>query len=210
MDRKYVWICVVMLIVGLVVGAGIGYYLVPKSVEKHAAIGIEVGQVAPDFSLPSTLGREVSLGEFRGKWVVLFFYPAAYTPICKSEVEEFNRRLSDFSDLDTEVLGASVDDVNTLNKWAAEIGGIQYPLLSDVGGEVSQKYGSYTLSSKQDVIKGKSVSMRGTFVIDPEGITRYVLIHDELVGRSVDETLRVLEALQSEGACIVEWEPSRI
>lgn len=209
MQGRSIILCVALLVTGLAVGSGLGYYIAPpKIVEKQVAVGVEVGKPAPEFSLPSTLGRQVSLSEFRGKWVVLFFYPAAYTPICKSEVEEFNRKLQEFRQLDTEVLGASVDDVATLTKWSAEIGGIGYPLLSDTEGQTSLRYGSYTPASIQDPIKGKAVSMRGTFIIDPQGIVRYVVIHDELVGRSIAETLRVLEALQSEGSCPVEWKPS--
>lgn len=208
MNAKLVLGMLALLVVGVGVGAALGYYVAPpKIVEKPMPIGVEVGKTAPQFSLPSTLDRRLSLTDFRGKWIVLFFFPAAYTPICKSEVQEFNNRLDEFKKLNTEVVGASVDDVNTLKKWSGELGGIKYPLLSDVGGETSRRYGSYTFSSIQEPIKGKAVSMRGTFIIDPEGIVRYVLVHDELVGRSVAEIIRVLEALQSGAACPVEWQP---
>ncbi len=208
MNGRTVSLAVLLLVLGLVVGGGLGYYVAPpKIVEKQVPIGVEVGKTAPPFSLASTMNRQVSLAEFRGKWLVLFFFPAAYTPICQSEVQEFNRRLGEFRKFNAEVVAASVDNVTILRKWSAELGGIQYPLLSDAGGIVSQRHGSYTPASTQQLIKGKAVSMRGTYIIDPEGIIRYSLVHDELVGRSVQETIRVLEALQSGGACIVEWQP---
>ena len=129
-----------MLILGAGVGAALGYYVAPpKIVEKPLPIGVEVGKSAPQFSLASTLDRRISLAEFRGKWAVLFFFPAAYTPICKSEVQEFSNRLSEFKALNAEVLGGSVDDVNTLKRWSGELGGIKYPLVSDVGGEISRR-----------------------------------------------------------------------
>ena len=197
-----------LLVLGLGVGGGLGYYVAPpKIVERQVSVGVEVSRPAPQFSLASTMNRQVSLAECRGKWLILFFFPAAYTPICQSEVQEFSRRLGEFKKLNTEVVAASVDNVTILRKWSAELGGIQYPILSDAGGIVSQRYGSYTQASTQQLIKGKAVSMRGTYIIDPEGILRYSLVHDELVGRSVQETIRVLEALQSGGACLIEWRP---
>lgn len=169
-----------------------------------------VGQQAPDFNMPSTKNMEtleenVKLSDYRGKWLVFFFYPADFTFVCPTEILALNERLQEFKDLDCEVLGCSCDSEHSHRAWIKTprdqngLGGLDYPLAADFTKEVARHY---------DVLKEKDgQSMRGLFIIDPEGVIRYQVVHDDDVGRSVDETLRVLEALQAGGLCAANWKP---
>lgn len=161
-----------------------------------------VGEKAPDFTLEAMVGRgdfkKISLSEYRGKWVVLFFYPLDFTFVCPTEIQEFSRRDSDFKKLNAAVLGCSVDSVHAHKAWVnASLGSIAYPLLSDLKREVSRSYNC--------LLEDKGHSTRATFVIDPEGTLQYALYHNTDVGRSVTETLRVLEALSTGERCPAEW-----
>ncbi len=107
-----------------------------------------VGQQAPDFTLDGVVGRgdfkKISLSEFRGKWLVLFFYPLDFTVVCPTEILEFSRREADFKRLNTALLGCSVDSVYSHKAWiTANLGPLTYPLLSDIKHEVSKKYGCF-------------------------------------------------------------------
>jgi alkyl hydroperoxide reductase subunit AhpC len=161
-----------------------------------------VGQKAPDFTLDGVVGRgdfkEISLSESRGKWVVLFFYPLDFTSVCPTEILEFSKREPDFRRLNAAVLGCSVDSVHAHKAWiTANLGPLNYPLLSDIKREVSKLYGC--------LLEDKGFATRATFIIDPEGIVQYALYHNTDVGRSVGETLRVLDALTTGDRCPVEW-----
>ncbi|MBI3185913.1 MAG: peroxiredoxin [Myxococcales bacterium] len=161
-----------------------------------------VGQKAPDFALEGVVGKgdfkRVSLGDFRGKWVVFFFYPLDFTYVCPTELMEFSRREEDFRKLNTAIIGCSVDSKFSHKAWiGGTLGELRYPLLSDMTREVSRRYGA--------LIEDTGFSTRATFIVDPEGSLQYALYHNTNVGRSVNETLRVLEALQTGDRCPVEW-----
>ena len=169
-----------------------------------------VGKPAPDFTMPSTkdldkLDQTVSLADYRGKWLVLFFYPLDFTFVCPTEITAFNDCVQEFKDLDAEILGVSVDSVYSHRAWIKTpreeggLGPVNYPLASDITKEVSKAYGV--------LIEEEGVALRGLFIIDPEGTVRYQLVHDNNIGRNVDEVLRVLEALQSGGLCPANWKP---
>ena len=163
---------------------------------------VQVGEKAPRFELDAVVGNgdfaRVSLEGLRGKWVVLFFYPLDFTFVCPTEIREFSRRLPEFHKLEAEVLGCSVDSVHSHKAWVAStLGQAGFPLLSDLTREVSRSYGA--------LIESKGHATRATFIIDPEGVVQYALYHNTLVGRSVSETLRVLEALRSGDNCPAEW-----
>jgi len=179
----------------LLLGGAAGYMMPRRETIQETNVGIEVN--APNFTLPSTLDREISLSDYKGKYVLLFFYPEDFTPVCSTEVPQFNQRLGAFRELDTQVLGVSVQNVESHKKWIEELGGLEYPLLSDVNKEVSRKYGVLRPDG--------SVSLRGTFIINPEGVIQFMNIHSVEVGRSVEEILRVLEAIQTGELCPVEW-----
>ena len=165
---------------------------------------IQVGQQAPDFTLEGVVDGEfttVTLSDYRDKWVVLFFWPLDFTFICPTEVTEFNKRYREFDDLNAVVFGASIDSKYAHKAWTEQIGPTSFPLLSDISKEVSRNYGI--------LIEGQGIALRGTFIIDPEGKIRYQLVHDLNVGRSIDEVLRVLEALQTGEMCPVDWTPGK-
>jgi alkyl hydroperoxide reductase subunit AhpC len=166
---------------------------------------LQVGQPAPDFTMEGVLGKEIkdfSLSDFRGKWVVLFFYPLDFTFVCPTEIIGFNERQDDFAKLNAMVLGASVDSKFSHLAWISqELGELRYPLLSDITKDVARQYGI--------LIEQQGISLRGLYIVDPNGILRYELVHDLNVGRSVEETLRVLEALQTGELCPVDWKKGK-
>jgi len=172
----------------------------------------KVGQKAPDFRMPSTanmekLDRDVSLADYAGKWVVLLFYPLDFTFVCPTELTSFSDRYGDFEGIGAEVVGVSTDSVYSHRAWLQTprdkggVEGLRYPLASDITKQVSADYGV--------LIEEKGVALRGLFVIDPEGVLRYAVVHDLNVGRSADETLRVIQALQTGGLCQADWRPGQ-
>ncbi|HYG77391.1 MAG TPA: peroxiredoxin [Planctomycetota bacterium] len=171
-----------------------------------------VGQKAPDFECEGVLKgdfHKYQLADFKGKWLVLFFYPLDFTFVCPTEILAFSDRVSEFKELNCEVLGASVDSKFAHLAWTEKpvaeggIKGLQYPLLADL---------DKTLSAKYDVLAGP-VSLRGLFIIDPEGVIQHSTVNNLAVGRSVDETLRVLQAFQyvrEHGeVCPADWRPGK-
>jgi peroxiredoxin (alkyl hydroperoxide reductase subunit C) len=182
---------------------------------RTSTVLAKVGQPAPSFKLPSTkgatsaknLGAPISLSDYKGKWLIFFFYPLDFTFVCPTEIRALSDRLPELNDLDTEVLGCSTDSVHSHWAWLNTpvskngIEGVKYPLVSDFTKEVARAYGVLEESS--------GVAQRGLFIIDPEGVLRYSVVTADNVGRSVDETLRVLQALQTGGLCPAEWEPGK-
>jgi len=161
-----------------------------------------VGQKAPAFAVEAVVGKgdfkKISLEDFKGKWVVMFFYPLDFTFVCPTEILEFSKRHEEFKALNAVVLGASVDSVHSHKAWInGGLGELRYPLLSDMNREVALKYGA--------LIEDKGFTTRATFIIDPNGVLQYALYHNTAVGRSVGETLRVLDALQTGENCPVDW-----
>jgi peroxiredoxin (alkyl hydroperoxide reductase subunit C) len=181
--------------------------------EFHYAMAIaKVGEKAPDFDMPSTLDLEkldknVRLADYAGKWVVLLFYPLDFTFVCPTELTTFSDRVADFEAIGAEVIGVSTDSVHSHRAWLKTprdqngVEGLKYPLASDITKQVARDYGV--------LIENEGVALRGLFVIDPEGILRYAVIHDLNVGRSAEETLRVIQALQTGGLCQAEWRPGQ-
>jgi peroxiredoxin (alkyl hydroperoxide reductase subunit C) len=154
-----------------------------------------------------SFNTEFTLSALRGKYVILFFYPLDFTFVCPSEIIAFNKRLDAFRACDCEVVGVSVDSQFTHLAWrrTAEkdggIGKIRYPLVSDLDKSIAKDYG---------VLHSDSIALRGLFLIDREGIVRHCVINDLPLGRSVDEALRMLEALRFHEArgdvCPANWE----
>jgi alkyl hydroperoxide reductase subunit AhpC len=167
-----------------------------------APLRAKVGEPAPDFTLDAVVGagfKKISLSGYRGKWVVLFFYPLDFTFVCPTEIRGFNQSLDSFTKLDAVVLGASVDSKYSHLAWikGGDLGDLKFPLLSDITKETAEHYG--ILDEKE------GIALRGLFIIDPNGVLQYQLVHNLSVGRSVDETLRVLEALQTGELCPIGW-----
>ena len=164
-----------------------------------------VGQRAPEFTTRAVIGndvKDISLADYRGKWTVLFFYPLDFTFICPTEITEFSKRIDEFKELNAVVLGASVDSEHSHKAWIKNgLGELKFPLLSDMTREISRQYGV--------LLEDAGHSLRGTFIIDPEGKLQWSLVHANGVGRSVSEVLRSLQALQTGELCPVEWKPGQ-
>jgi peroxiredoxin (alkyl hydroperoxide reductase subunit C) len=163
---------------------------------------VRVGDKAPDFAVKGVhhnIGSEYSLSRYKGKWLVLFFYPADFTFICPTEVIGFSKLAKEFADEAAEILGVSVDSLDSHRSWANELGGIDYPLLSDEHKTLSRAYG--ILDERE------GVPLRATFIINPDGEVSYLVVSHVNVGRSVEETLRVLKALRTDRLCPSEWKP---
>ncbi len=157
---------------------------------------------APGFDLPcATAGRaaRLRLQDVKSELVVLFFYPHDFSFICPTEVAGFQNLLKEFRDEDCAVLGASVDSVESHIRWAAELGGIDYPLLSDQDGTVAHAFG--VLDEKE---RG---ALRATFILDQRRAVAYALASPVNVGRSVSETLRVARAIRTGRLCPAQWTP---
>lgn len=155
-----------------------------------------IGKIAPDFSAKCVVKNEIMdirLSNFKGKYVVLFFYPADFTFVCPTELHAFQKKLSDFKANNVELLACSVDNVNSHLAWVntpkskGGIEGVEYTLISDLGGNISKNYG---------VLSEDNLAYRGLFILDKEQIIRSCYINDLPLGRNVDEVLRLVDALQ--------------
>lgn len=151
---------------------------------------------APTFETVAVVAKQfkpIALSDYKGKWVILFFYPLDFTFVCPTEITAFSDRHEEFKKLGCEILGCSVDSqfshlawINTPRKEGG-LGDISYPLLADVSKKIASDYG---------VLTPGGVALRGLFLINPKGKVVYSVVHDLGVGRSVDEALRVLKAFQ--------------
>jgi alkyl hydroperoxide reductase subunit AhpC len=158
-----------------------------------------IGKPAENFTLPGYYQSQTmnySLSDYRGRWVVVFFYTGDRTSVCSTEVTAFNGHVSELDILKVSVLGISVDKMVSHQGWADELK-LNYPLLSDESGDVSRLYGVYDEQGKQD--------FRGTFIVDPEGNLRFMSVGEPKIGRGIFETMRVVQALQTGEACPVDW-----
>ena len=157
----------------------------------------------PDLDLPALLhGRDegrVRLRDLRGRWVVVFFYPADFSFICPTEVRGFARAYQRFVDAEAEVLAISPDDVATHRAWAEELGGIPYPMLSDADGAAARAWGALSSDGR--------LPDRSTYIVDPQGRLGFVMKVSRNVGRGVGETLRVLLGLRTGRLCPADWQP---
>jgi alkyl hydroperoxide reductase subunit AhpC len=170
-----------------------------------------VQKEAPDFTAAAVVHEEfkqLKLSDYRGQYVVLFFYPLNFTFVCPTEIVAFSDRIEEFHKRGAEVIGVSVDSQYSHLAWIktprAEggLGGLTYPLASDLTKQISRDYG---------VLLDGGVALRGLFLIDRQGVVRHVTVNDLPLGRSVDEALRVLDALQffeKHGeVCPADWRP---
>jgi peroxiredoxin 2/4 len=171
-----------------------------------------VTQQAPDFTaqavMPNNTFADLTLSSTRGKYVVLFFYPLDFTFVCPSEILAFDRKLAEFKKRNCEVIGISVDSQYTHLAWKSTplreggLGDVQFPLVSDLKKDIARAYG---------VLLDEAVALRGLFLIDKDGIVRHELVNDLPLGRSVDEALRLLDALQFfetyGDVCPADWHP---
>lgn len=170
---------------------------------------VMVGDNAPDFQAKAVVGADlqrVSLDDYKGKWVVLFFYPIDFSSVCSSEVIAFEEQKEAFDKVEAALIGVSVDSESSHFAWTQRsredngVGAIHYALLSDLNRQISADYG---------VLLKSGIAVRGLFIIDPDQCVRHIMINDTPIGRNIDEVLRVLKALQyfdkTGNGCPANW-----
>ncbi|MEL6399014.1 MAG: peroxiredoxin [Cyanobacteria bacterium J06626_4] len=180
---------------------------------SSAAGCLRVGQSAPDFIATAVVDQEfktIKLSDYRGKYVVLFFYPLDFTFVCPTEIAAFSDRYPEFDDLNTEILGISVDSEFSHLAWIQTertqggVGDLNYPLVSDLKKEISAAYNVLDPDA--------GVALRGLFIIDKEGVIQHATVNNLSFGRNVEETLRVLQAIRHvqthpDEVCPAGWKP---
>jgi lipoyl-dependent peroxiredoxin subunit C len=169
---------------------------------------LNVGAKFPAFNLKAVVSSDiknafVNVDEktYPGKWLVVFFWPKDFTFVCPTEIAEFGKLNREFADRDAQVLGASTDSEFVHLAWRQqkeELKNLPFPMLSDVKRELTQELGILDPS--------EGVAQRATFVVDPHGLVRFVMVTDLNVGRNVKEVLRVLDALQTDELCPCNWQ----
>ncbi|MBI1194263.1 MAG: redoxin domain-containing protein [Gammaproteobacteria bacterium] len=161
-------------------------------------MSVLVTHPAPDFTATAimpdnSINENFKLSDYRGKYVVLFFYPLDFTFVCPSEIIAFNHRLAQFAEKGVQVIGCSVDSHFSHLAWKntsvdkGGIGNVQYPLVADLTKNIARDY---------DVLTGDAVALRGSFLIDRDGVVRHQVVNDLPLGRNIDEMLRMVDALQ--------------
>ena len=169
---------------------------------------LTIGHRFPDFNLkavvstdPKTAFTTVSPATYKGKWMVLFFWPKDFTFVCPTEIAGFNKLTSDFADRDAQLLGVSTDSEFVHLAWRQhhdDLKGLKVPMIADTRKDLSRALGVLEASEE--------VAMRATFIVDPDGIIRHVSVNDMSVGRNPAEVLRVLDALQTDELCPCNWQ----
>lgn len=175
----------------------------PQSATRHAQVGLP----APDFDLPCTPmgdGRvRVRLSSLRGRWLALVFYPRDFSLVCPTELTALDAHIGEFRDRDCDILAISTDTLESHRQWLAAprshggLANLEFPLASDDDGAVSRLYGVYDAADR--------AALRGLFLIDPEGVLQYQVVHNMSVGRRPEDILRVLDALRTGGLCPSDW-----
>jgi peroxiredoxin (alkyl hydroperoxide reductase subunit C) len=179
---------------------------------------VKVGHPVPDFEFEIFQDDEVKkarFSDYKNKWLVVFFYPADFTFVCPTELEELANLYPEFKKIDAEIISFSDDTVFTHKAWhdtSPAIKKVEFPMGSDPAGRLSQAFGTYIGNAGLDHVEDEGLSLRGTFIIDPDGIVRTTEIHDNGIGRSAKELMRKLMAAQfvkTHGGqvCPAEWNP---
>lgn len=169
---------------------------------------LSVGDTFPNFSLTATVSTDndsafttINRDSYKGKWLIVFFWPKDFTFVCPTEIAEFSKLNDEFSDRDAQVLGASIDSEYVHLNWRRhkeELHDLRFPMLADVKRELSAALGILD--------RNEGVAQRATFIVDPDNIIRFVMVTDLSVGRNVKEVLRVLDALQTDELCPCNWQ----
>jgi peroxiredoxin (alkyl hydroperoxide reductase subunit C) len=173
--------------------------------EYYNMLGI--GQKFPDFNVKATVTTDVTTAftdinnkSYKGKWLVVFFWPKDFTFVCPTEIAEFGKLNGEFKDRDAQVLGASTDSEFVHLAWRQnheDLKNLPFPMLADVKRELTTALGILD--------PNEGVAQRATYIVDPEGIIRFVMVTDLNVGRNVKEVVRVLDALQTDELCPCNW-----
>ncbi len=168
---------------------------------------LAIGHEAPSFTAPAyvegSVDAKISLEDFRGKWVLLFFYPLDFTFVCPTELYELSDMQEEFENANCQIIGASVDSVFSHQAWAQndeKVGKIKFPIISDLNHEISFNYG---------VLHEEGMSLRGAFIIDPDGVLQSMTINNLNVGRNAKELLRLVKAFQTGDLCPASWDTGK-
>ncbi|ORX58730.1 peroxiredoxin-2 [Hesseltinella vesiculosa] len=183
-----------------------------RSMSTMSVSPASVQQPAPQWTGPAVVDgefKQISLSDYRGKYVVFFWYPMDFTFVCPTEIIAFSDRIKEFQDIDTVVIGASCDSEFSHLAWTQQsrkqggLGDIKYPLLADKTKKIARDYGV--------LLEEAGVTLRGLFIIDPKGVVRQITINDLPVGRNVDEVLRLVKAFKFTDehgeVCPSSWTP---
>ncbi|MCX6792813.1 MAG: redoxin domain-containing protein [Candidatus Falkowbacteria bacterium] len=171
---------------------------------------IKINSIVPDFELDAyqtNTIKKIKLSDYKGKWVVLIFYPADFTFVCPTELEDAASFYEEVKKLDGEIMSISTDTAFVHKAWhdnSPAISKIQYPMLADPTGNVARTFGTY--------IEEEGLALRGTFIIDPDGVLKTIEIHDNNIGRSAEEMFRKLQAAKfvrehKGNVCPAKWKP---
>ena len=168
---------------------------------------LTVGDKFPEFKLEAVVSleknkefKQITEKDYSGKWKVVFLWPMDFTFVCPTEIAEFGKKNKEFLDRDAQVLGVSVDSHYVHLAWRnqhPDLKAIPFPMVADLNKSLSAALG---------VLTPNGVDLRATFIVDPEGIIRFVAVNDLSVGRNVDEVLRTLDALQTDELCPCNWQ----
>ena len=169
-------------------------------------MSIKIGTQLPDFEaqayFPNDEMKNLKLSDYKGKWLVLFFYPLDFTFVCPTEIQAFSQQYKEFTGAGADVIAVSTDSAFTHKAWTeSSLGKVEFPIIGDTNHEVSRLFGV--------LIEDKGIALRGTFIISPEGKVVSSVVNELSVGRSVDETLRTLKAFQTGGLTPCEWKPGQ-
>lgn len=179
---------------------------------------VRVGETVPDYEFEAYQNEEIKtmkFSDFRGKWLVVMFYPADFTFVCPTELEDMAKLYPKFKEMNTEVVSFSTDTVFVHKAWhdtSEAIKQIEYPMGADPSGKIAYAFGTLIEGGDMPYTPDEGLSLRGTFVIDPNGILRTMEVHDNNVGRKASETFRKVQAAQfvekNDGkVCPASWEP---
>lgn len=166
---------------------------------------LTVGQPLPSFAgdvlMPNGEIAQANLVDYRGKWIVLFFYPLDFSQLCLSEIHGYHRLHAEFEKAGALVFGASVDSAHCHKAWVErDLGQLAFPLISDLNRTLAQGCG---------VLSEEGAPYRATFIVSPTGVIESVAVNSNNIGRSIEETLRLLLALQAEGMTPCDWQPGQ-
>ncbi len=169
-------------------------------VETQAISQVKVGQRISNFEAKAYWNgkiEKIKLQDFKGKWIVLFFWPEDFTFVCPTEIKGFQEKIKEFENKDAQIIGCSVDSVHSHKAWVErDLKPIDFPMIGDMDKKVSSQF---------DVLNDEGVALRATFIIDPEGVLQSAMINNLSVGRNVEETLRLVGGFQTGELCPVNW-----